>query len=316
MNAKDEILNLILANTNLDKLKTLLSVVPNKTLKQFQDEYLEAIRYTHKESYLQRSVKPAFKSLLNYTGNVPLSNLNIRLMEKYFNNSFHKSKYTTALYYRVLKAAFNKAIDWNYIDSNPIQKIKIPKIQKVKPVFISESELEIILNYVVPENLKDVYKFLFFTGLRAGELINLKWNNVNLNENILQIGDENFQTKSKEIRFIPIPEPVKNILINLFPNILKTKNNYVFKKSNGFPYSVNYLSKQFKKAVKQTNLDEKIHLHSLRHSFASNLVQKGVPLATIKELLGHSSISVTEIYAHVNFDTLRKAIDKVNISIK
>lgn len=314
MNAKEEILNIILANTDLEKLKKLLAALPDKSLKQFQDEYIEAIKYTHKVSYIERSVKPAFRSLLKFTGNIPISNLNIKLLEKYFSTTFYRSKYTTALYYRVIKAAFNKAIDWNYLDSNPLSKIKLPKIQKGKPIFISESELQTILDYVDPKNLRNIYKFAFYTGLRAGEIINLQWNCVNLKKNILQIGDENFQTKSNEIRFIPIAEPAREILLNLFPSVLKTKNNFVFKKNNGFPFTVNYLSKQFKKAIKQTNLNQRIHLHSLRHGFASNLVQKGVPLTVIKELLGHSSVSITEIYAHNNIETLRNALNKINIS--
>ena len=60
-------------------------------------------------------------------------------------------------------------------------------------------------------------------------------------------------------------------------------------------------------------MDESIHFHTLRHSFASSLAQKGVNLYVIKELLGHSSISTTEIYSHLNVDSLREAVDKLNV---
>jgi integrase/recombinase XerD len=84
----------------------------------------------------------------------------------------------------------------------------------------------------------------------------------------------------------------------------------VFCKKDGSKYCGNYVSRKFKNACIAAEMNEAIHFHSLRHSFASNLVQKGVPLYTIKELLGHSSISTTEIYSHLNMDSLREAIKK------
>ena len=88
--------------------------------------------------------------------------------------------------------------------------------------------------------------------------------------------------------------------------------DYVFCKENGFPFSGNYVSKTFKNACRAVGIDEGIHLHNLRHSFASNLVQKGVSLYTIKALLGHSSITTTEIYSFLNMDSLKEAIEKFN----
>jgi integrase/recombinase XerD len=85
-------------------------------------------------------------------------------------------------------------------------------------------------------------------------------------------------------------------------------SKYVFCKENGERFTGDYVSKTFKQACKDAGMDNAIHFHSLRHSFASNLVQKGVNLYTIKELLGHSSIATTEIYSHLNMDSLKDAI--------
>ena len=78
-----------------------------------------------------------------------------------------------------------------------------------------------------------------------------------------------------------------------------------------FPFTTNYVSKKFKQAVRLAGADDKIHFHSLRHSFASDLVNKGVPLYHIKELLGHSSIAVTEIYSHPDLESLHEAVNKL-----
>ncbi|NCS90569.1 MAG: tyrosine-type recombinase/integrase [Ignavibacteria bacterium] len=87
---------------------------------------------------------------------------------------------------------------------------------------------------------------------------------------------------------------------------------YVFAKSNGEPFTGDYFSKRFKRACKSAGIDKSIHFHSLRHSFASNFAQKGINLYTIKELLGHSSITTTEIYSHLNMDSLKEAIETLN----
>ena len=81
---------------------------------------------------------------------------------------------------------------------------------------------------------------------------------------------------------------------------------------NGVKLSVDYVSKQFKKALRSTELDENIHLHSLRHSFASNLMKEGANIFYVSKLLGHSKVSTTEIYSHVRTDDLRKSIELLN----
>jgi site-specific recombinase XerD len=168
------------------------------------------------------------------------------------------------------------------------------------------------------------------------EIVNLRWKNVDLNGRIITVGDEEFTTKGRTQRFIPISEEayeallrVKNPSVRLRINSeqrVKSKNIYnlslgsardfVFCKENGKMFTGNYFSRRFKDACKSADMDNKIHFHTLRHSFASNLAQKGVSLYTIKELLGHSSISTTEIYSHLNMDCLREAVNKLDTGDK
>jgi site-specific recombinase XerD len=292
-------------------IRKVVSEKSDKTLIQFRDEYVEAIKYTHSKSYL-RSVEYTFKDLLKFSDNLQLSRLDNRFMENYIISTFKRSKYTASLYFRTLKAAFSKAVDWDYISSNPFNKIKLPKFQKSNPAFISLDELDIILSHVDSKHLKDIYQFAFFTGMRLSELINLKWNNVNLTERIIQVGDEEFITKGKKIRMIPLCNQAFNILTGRVPKIIKTKNHFVFTKENNYPYTGNYVSKSFKKAVKKTELNKSIHMHTLRHSAASTLLKNGASIYSIKEILGHSSIKTTEIYSHITMDSLKIDIAKFN----
>lgn len=291
-------------------IKKLLSESKDVSLIDFKNEYIEAIKYTHSKSYV-RTVETSFNQLLKFSDNLSLIKYDVRYLEKFIIKTFKRSKYSAALYYRTLKAAFNKAVDWDYIPSNPFNKIKLPKFQKSNPAYITYIELQQILKFV-PGELKGLYEFSFFTGLRLSEVINFCWNNVNLNERTIQVGDKQFITKGKKIRVIPICQQVYDILSNRFSKILNRKRNFVFHKANGFPYTANYISKTFKKAARKAGIDDKIHMHSLRHSFASIMIKEGVSIYEVSKLLGHSSISVTEIYSHLDIDTLRVAVNKFN----
>ncbi len=90
----------------------------------------------------------------------------------------------------------------------------------------------------------------------------------------------------------------------------------MFQKVNDVKLNQECVSKNFKKAVRKSKLSERIHFHSLRHSFASILVQKGASIYVVKELIGHSDISTTQIYSHTNLENLRNAIQKLNAAYK
>ncbi len=84
--------------------------------------------------------------------------------------------------------------------------------------------------------------------------------------------------------------------------------SYIFSDDEGKKYNENFISKQFKKALRKADLDDNLHMHNLRHSFCSNLVQKGVSLYVVKELAGHQQLSTTEIYSHLTHTNLSNAV--------
>ena len=293
-------------------IRKVFSQAKEITLAKFKEEYIESIKNTHTKKYIT-SVNVSFNQLSGFIKEeIPIIKIDSRVVENFIIYRFEKSKSSAALYYRTLKAAFNKALTWNYIQVNPWLLVKMPKFQKSRPAFITEAELQKIIDKVEPESLKDIYVFAFYTGLRLSELTNLKWENVNLKDGVIQIGDDDFTTKAKKIRSVPLCLRASQVLSNRIPKIIhQNKKNFVFtKSSNGFPFSGDWLSKAFKRAVRAAGMDESIHYHSLRHSFASNLIKKGVSIYQLKDLLGHSSVSVTEIYSHLSIDTLKEAVNK------
>ena len=99
-------------------------------------------------------------------------------------------------------------------------------------------------------------------------------------------------------------------MLSQFPKGIDVdKNNYVFVRVPGIKLNENFISKQFKKSVRAAGLDDKIHFHTLRHSFASMLVQRGVSLYVVKDLLGHEDLSTTQIYSHLQKQNLMDAVN-------
>ena len=326
----EEILKNISVN-DLEKLKILLSIIPGHerkevvTLRVFRDEYLNLIKNSRSKSYYI-SVNISFDHLADFLSNqFSINSIQAKDIENFLIHIQKKVKKGYRVYYRTLKAAFNKAVEWGYVNVNHFQKVKLPKKQQVNPAFMNCDQVTLICEKIESGVVKDIAIFGFYTGMRLNEIINLTWRNVDLEARIITVGDESFTTKGRNQRHIPICEEVLETLekqekqkVRGTPScILPLKRGgevfeYVFCKKDGSKYCGNYVSRKFKNACKAVGIDQSIHFHSLRHSFASNLVQKGVPLYTIKELLGHSSISTTEIYSHLNLDSLREAIKKLD----
>jgi site-specific recombinase XerD len=284
-------------------------IEPSITLSVFKQEYISYLLPTKSSNYIS-SINYSFKELIRFVGDIPLSELDIRIIDKFIISSFSKTQRGAHLFYRTLKAAFNKAIEWNYIRSNPFTKVKFPKLSKSFPAFISENELLIILANTLYQYLKDIFTVGFYTGLRLGELINMRWNWIDFFQNQITVKcSDDFLTKSKKERIVPMSEQVKSILIARFNLGIHQPSEVVFYRTKGRKLHQETISKQFKQAVRKSNLNERIHFHSLRHSFASLLAQKGISLYIIKELLGHEDLATTQFYSHLQQQNLRDAVN-------
>jgi len=279
------------------------------TLSEFKKEYLEYTKPVKSKSYIV-SIDYAFKYFVEYAGNIPLVHIQTRIVDKFIYSTFSRTQRGAHQYYRTLKAAFTKAVEWNYISDNPFTKVKFPRLAKSFPVFITEDEFLIILANTIEEHLRDIFTVAYYTGLRIGELVNMRWAWVDFlrNQIIVKCSDD-FLTKSKKERIVPMSEKVRSILLKRFNSFSHAHDEVVFYRKCGKMLYKEAVSKQFKNKIRKSNLSEKIHFHTLRHSFASLLVQRGVSLYVVKELLGHEDLSTTQIYAHLQQQNLRDAVN-------
>jgi len=186
-----------------------------------------------------------------------------------------------------LKKMFSKAIDWDLIKENPTKGVKLYK-EELKPFrVVTPEEFEAVCNHA-SDYLKPILLTAYNTGMRYSEVLSLKWSDINFNEGFITVTE----TKNGKYRTIPINETLKKTLLNMKE---LTDSSIVFTKGNGEP--VKDIRKSFNNAIKNSGVD-KFVFHDLRHSFASRLVMKGVDLITVQQLLGHSSIVMTERYSH------------------
>jgi integrase len=287
---------------DFDKKLNKSSQQPSFTMNDLKVKYLNVIEITHTKNSWRNS-RQALEKLISFVGsNTQVRDVSKSMAESFILSTYQRAKYTASLYKRNLHAVFNRAIDWGYIEKNPFKGIKL-SIPENHPVFINKKELNMIVKQERDPTLAMIYKFAYYTGMRQGEVINLEWNDIDLKRKVIKVrSKQDFKTKSKREREIPIAKPVKKIL-----NLFNGRTGYVFNK-NGDRYSGSFLAHRFKKVVRALGMNDDIHFHSLRHSFASNLVQKGVSINIVKELLGHSNISVTMRYAHLDSSSLVSAV--------
>jgi len=197
---------------------------------------------------------------------------------------------------------------------NPFRKAEKPKVREVAPCYFTLEQFQILIPFIIDRDFKELCITALTTGMRLSELAALKWKDIDLTRRILLVqNSETFTTKTKRNRVIPISDMLFKVLYERKERI-STECELVFHRQ-GERLSKDYISKKFKKYVLQAKIDKRLHFHSLRHSFASLLVQQGVSIYAIQKFLGHSTIAVTQIYSHLQPESLHSEVNKISVSM-
>jgi len=214
---------------------------------------------------------------------------------------------------RMLKAAFNTARRWKMVDSNIFEGVSFAEVPERAPVFFSRSDFEKLLQNIKHNWLKEAVVFSVVTGVRRGELVNLRWQDVDLQRRVIQIQSNGaFKTKQGRKRTIPLN---KTALLLLRSKQGKDTSEYLFT-HNGKQIDDEWLSQAFRKAVKDAKLGkEGLHWHSLRHTFSSWLVQDGASLFQVQQLLGHVDSKTTQVYAHLQPSEMHSTVNRIDLAL-
>jgi len=204
------------------------------------------------------------------------------------------SKVTVNYDLKVLTTAFNWAKKQNYLTQNPVSAVERFKVVKKQKRFFSKAEIQMILSQC-PENMYPVYMILLHTGMRKGELLNLEWKDIDFERRVVKIQPkESWLPKGKRGREIPISDELLEVLAE---HRTQSEGQYVVLRTSRNRYHKSLLEK-FKRFAQKLGIEDAT-IHTFRHTFASHLVMANVDLVTVKELLGHSDVQTTMIYAHL-----------------
>ena len=274
------------------------------------DLYLEYLKYERKLSNNTiLSYSDNLKQFSAYFENKNLLNLteqDIRI----FIASLNKTEKTKAHYLTVLNSFYSFLCHENKIKINPCENIRQPKLPKKLPNYLTIEEVDKLLDVRLDSPLayrnKTMLELLYSSGVRITELIELKLNNVDFTDEIIRVIGKG----SKE-RIIPLGDEALKYLklyINQYRNlILKTKtSDYLFINNFGNKITRQGFFKIIKKECKAQGIDKNVSPHTLRHSFATHLLNNGADLRIIQELLGHSDISTTQIYTHISKEKIKQ----------
>jgi len=263
---------------------------------ELADLYLENFK-TKKSAQEDRCRMEAH--LKPFFGKMELKEISPLLIQKYRTKRLNAGvKYsTTNRELALLKVMFSKAIDWGYAKMNPVKKVKFFSEKDTQKERILSKEEETRLLKTSSEDLKPIILTALHTGMRRKEILNLRWKDVELDKRQLKA----LNTKGGKNRIIPINDVLLGQLIKLKKMYGKKEFVFPIRQFRG-------IRTAFEKARKKAAIDD-LRFHDLRHTFATRLVENGVDLITVKELLGHHSVIVTQRYTHSNAEQKRKAVD-------
>lgn len=282
---------------------------------QIKEYFLKSIldqkNYSKKtfENY-NRDLKKFFKFLNDYKIK-DIKKITKETVRLYFlkqkNNNI--SNRTLGRYYSSLNSFFIYSIEHEYIDVNPLKFIDYPKYTKKIPEYIYDSQLEKLLNEKTSENAeielrnKLIIHLLLDTGVRVSELVNIKVHDIDVEERIIKV----FGKGSKE-RFVFFTSKTKELLINyLIKRKEKAITDNLLINYKGEKLTERSVQKIIKLVGEKIGLD--IHPHLLRHTFATDLLNKGADIRMIQELLGHENLDTTQIYTHVSNSRVKEVYD-------
>lgn len=178
--------------------------------------------------------------------------------------------------------------------------IKFAKTASKLPVVLSRTEIEKIINSINNDKHRLLVSLSYGAGFRVSETINLKAKDINLEELTVHIKG----AKGNKDRLTVFPEKLRDDLRKIIT--LKNGNDYVFESERGGKLTERTAQKVFENALKKSDIHKDATFHSLRHSFATHLLENGVDVRYVQELLGHQNIRTTQIYTHVTNPAIRK----------
>tara|TARA_Y100000310_G_scaffold345697_1_gene468452 strand:- start:1998 stop:2825 length:828 start_codon:yes stop_codon:yes gene_type:complete len=264
----------------------------NEFLKKLETE----LKISKNSDHTIRNYIDANKKLFKFSNKLPneidIDDVKLYMAEKLT----ERSSTTIIVFLAALKYSFS-----NILQKDITAGIKRPKKEKRIPSVLTKEEIKKLLTTISNKKSKLITTLIYAAGLRVSELVNLKVDDLNFEELIGHVR----QGKGKKDRIFNLPENLTKFLKKQVETQKKDNQEYLFSGRNK-QLSTRNIQKIVSSAAKKAKIEKSVHPHTLRHSFATHLLENGTDIRFIQELLGHSDLSTTQRYAHVSAEQIKK----------
>lgn len=274
----------------VDSGKHLLSDIKEKVL---NDARANAFKPKTLEIYLK-----VFAHMNSIFGNMEINSISLDDINRYKVKRLESiSKVSLNMELRAMKKIFSYAYKNRYLREKFSSEITLFTVTDNKTKIFTEKELHQLFESMEEGEFKDACEVAFLTGSRRNEVLNIKYCDIDLNSDSINI----YQIKPRRprtVKQLPITSPLRNVLKKYFFD--NSGNEKIFNANDKlFTISPSWMTHKFKKLIRKLKLSEDLKLHSLRHTTTTTLIRNKSSINATKEILGHSSIKVTEKYTHL-----------------
>lgn len=283
-----------------------------KLINQFI-EYLEYEKgYSKKTIINYEKDLELFNTYLKENKITDIKNIDYNTIRKYLSH-LHEKKYLSSSISRkisTLRSFFKYNLKENKITNNPMTLISNPKREKKLPKYLNYEEMEKLLNSIDTSELegirnKLIIELLYSTGIRVSELVNIKIKDIRIKENQINIVGKG--NKERIVLFGEKAKEMIKIYLNAYKEYFKGNilNDYLLINKKGKQLTTNKIELIVKDVLKKSSLKLNISPHTLRHTFATHMLDSGADLKSVQELLGHENLKTTAIYTHISNEKLK-----------
>ena len=285
---------------------------------KYIEKYLEYLRVVKK--YSGKTIISYYDDLILYNeflGNkfINILDINYDTVKEYMKYlySLNIGKSSISRKLSSIRGLYNYLLREDLVKDNYFNKISNPKKDNYLPKFLKDDELNKLFSvckYDTAINQRNsvIIELLYATGIRVSELVNIRLSDIDLNERIIKVLGKG--SKERIVIFNNHTKKAIDIYLNDGYHIFnKVNSGYLILNKDGNKLSERYVRNIINKLVINAGLDIKISPHTFRHTFATDMLEDGSDLMTVKELLGHESLNTTSIYTHVTNEQIRKVYD-------
>lgn len=286
-------------------------------MQRYVDKFIRYLEIEREVSpHTSLNYRTDFKRFAQFLGKKKLEDVDYLFIRQFLADLRHKnlSRASIARILSALRSFFKFLVREKLVKTNPLSGIATPKKEKRLPLFMQEAEVSKLIEAPADDILglrdKAILETLYSTGMRVSELVSMDLDNCDLLGGVIKVFG-----KGKKERLAPIGSKASQAINDYMRASKLTRSRdkrAIFLNKNGKRMTDRSVRRVIDHYVKKVSLQNEISPHTLRHSFATHLLNRGADLRSVQELLGHASLSTTQIYTHISTERMKEVYQKAH----